>query len=146
MPQPVTLKKLKFNGSMKIYKTFWTNSKKRCPFHYRGLEYKSRKSRNIWSNRQVWPWSTKWSRANVNRVLPREHTGHSKLSSNNAREDCPHGHHQVVNTEIGYFNSIALVIFLAVEDEETLYSQWKQELELSMAQIVSSLSPNSDLY
>ena len=24
---------------------------KDCPFHYRGLEYKSRKSRNTWSNR-----------------------------------------------------------------------------------------------
>ena len=32
--------------------------KKRCPFHYRGLEYKSRKSRNTWSNRQIWPWNT----------------------------------------------------------------------------------------
>ena len=33
-------------------------SKKRCPFHYRGLECKSRKSRNTWSNRQIWPWNT----------------------------------------------------------------------------------------
>ena len=32
---------------------------KRCPFCYRGLKYKSRKSRYTWSNRQVWPWSTK---------------------------------------------------------------------------------------
>ena len=32
--------------------------KKRCPFHYRGLECKSRKSRNTWSNRQIWPWNT----------------------------------------------------------------------------------------
>ena len=31
---------------------------KRCPFHYRGLECKSRKSRNTWSNMQIWPWST----------------------------------------------------------------------------------------
>ena len=31
---------------------------KRCPFHYRGLECKSRKSRNTWSNRQIWSWST----------------------------------------------------------------------------------------
>ena len=31
---------------------------KRCPFHYRGLECKSVKSRNIWSNRQTWPQST----------------------------------------------------------------------------------------
>ena len=51
---------------------------KRCPFHYRGLECKSRKSRNTWSNRQIWPWSTEWSRAKANRILPREHTGHSK--------------------------------------------------------------------
>ena len=31
---------------------------KKFPFHYRGLECKSRKSRNTWSNRQIWPWST----------------------------------------------------------------------------------------
>ena len=30
---------------------------------------KSRKSRNTWSNRQIWPMSTKWSRAKANRVL-----------------------------------------------------------------------------
>ena len=35
------------------------NLKKRCPFHYRGLERKSRKSRNTWSNRKIWLWSTK---------------------------------------------------------------------------------------
>ena len=32
-----------------------------------------------WSgSRQIWPWSMEWSRAKTNRVLPREHTGHSK--------------------------------------------------------------------
>ena len=31
---------------------------KRCPLHYRGLECKSRKSRNTWSKRQIWPWNT----------------------------------------------------------------------------------------
>ena len=30
---------------------------KRCPFHYRGLECKSRKSRNTWGNKQIWPWN-----------------------------------------------------------------------------------------
>ena len=55
-----------------------TNIQKRCPFHYRGLECKSRKSRNTWSNWQIWTWSTEWSRAKANRILPREHTGHSK--------------------------------------------------------------------
>ena len=51
---------------------------KRCPFHYRGLECKSRKSRNTWSNRQIWSWSTEWSRPKSNRVLRRECTGHSQ--------------------------------------------------------------------
>ena len=31
--------------------------KKACLFHYRGLECKSSKSRNTWSNRQIWPWN-----------------------------------------------------------------------------------------
>ena len=37
-----------------------------------------RKSRNTWSNRQIWPWNTELSRAKANRVLPRVRTGHSK--------------------------------------------------------------------
>ena len=52
--------------------------KKRCPFHYRALECKSRKSRNSWSNRQVWPWNMEWSRAKTNSVVWRKCTGHSK--------------------------------------------------------------------
>ena len=36
-------------------------TRKRCPFHYRWLECKSRKSRNTWSSRQIWPWSSEWS-------------------------------------------------------------------------------------
>ena len=49
MPWPVMLKKLKLNGSMKTHKTFFElTPPKRCPFHYRGLECKSRKSRNTW--------------------------------------------------------------------------------------------------
>ena len=38
----------------------------------------SKKSRNTWSNRQIWLWSRELSKAKANRVLPREHTGHSK--------------------------------------------------------------------
>ena len=38
----------------------------------------SRKSRNIWGDRQIWPWGMEWSRSKANRVLPRQHTGHSK--------------------------------------------------------------------
>ena len=72
------LKKLKLNGSMKTCKPFRTNTQKRCPFHSRGLECKSRKSRNTWTNRQIWTWNVDWSWAKTNRVLPRKCTGHSK--------------------------------------------------------------------
>jgi len=79
MPQPLMSKKLKLNGSMETLEDLIElTPQKRCPFCYRGLKYKSRESRYTWSNRQVWPWSTKWSRAKGYRVLPREHTGHRK--------------------------------------------------------------------
>ena len=32
---------------------------KRCLFHYRQLKCKSKRSRDTWSNRQIWPWSKK---------------------------------------------------------------------------------------
>ena len=44
------------------------------PLHYRGSECKSRKSRDIWSNRKVWPWNTKQSRAKANREFCQENT------------------------------------------------------------------------
>ena len=55
-----------------------TNIKKRCLLHHRRMECKSRKPGNTWSNRQVWLWSTEWSRVKSKRVFPRECTGHSK--------------------------------------------------------------------
>ena len=45
----------------------------------------------------------------------------------------------MVNTEI------RLIIFFAAKDEEALYSQQKQGQELTVAQIMNSLSQNSDL-
>ena len=50
-----------------------------------------------------------------------------------------HGPHQMVNTEI------RLIIFFAAKDGEALYSQQKQDQELTVAQIINSLLPNSDL-
>ena len=64
--------------------------KKRCPFHYRRLECKSRKSRNTWSNRQIWPWNTEWIRAKTNRVLPRKCTSHNKHPLPTAQEKTLH--------------------------------------------------------
>jgi len=50
-----------------------------------------------------------------------------------------YGHQQMVNTEI------RLIILFTVKDGEALYSQQKQDQELTMAQIMNSLLPNSDL-
>ena len=44
----------------------------------------------------------------------------------------------MVNTEI------RLTRFFAAEDGEALYSEQKQEWELTVAQIMNSLLPNSD--
>ena len=63
----------------------------------------------------------------------------AKPSSNNTREESSHGHHQMVNTEI------RLIIFFAAKDGEALYSQQKQDWELTVAQKMNSLLPNSDL-
>ena len=79
MPQPVNAEEAEAERFYEdLQDLLELTPKKRCHFHYRGLECKSRKSRNTWSNRQIWPWSTDWNRAKANRVLPREHTGHSK--------------------------------------------------------------------
>ena len=48
------------------------------------------------------------------------------------RDDSTHKHHQMVNTKI------RLIIFFAAEDGDTLYSQQKQDQELTVAQIMSS--------
>ena len=42
---------------------------KKCPFHHRGLECKSRKSRDAWSNRKVWPWSKKMKQWKENTLV-----------------------------------------------------------------------------
>ena len=55
-----------------------------------------------------------------------------------AQEKTTHGHHQIVNTKI------RLIIFVAAKDGETLYSQQKQDWELTVTQIMNSLLQNSD--
>ena len=51
----------------------------------------------------------------------------------------PDGHHQIVNTKI------RLIIFFAAKDGEALYSHQTQDWELTVAQIMNSLLPISDL-
>ena len=51
--------------------------------------------------------------------------------ASNTRDDFTHGHHQMVNTKI------KLIMFFVAEDEEAVYSQQKQDLELTVAHLIS---------
>ena len=126
MPQPVTLK---LNGSMKAYKILKTNTQKRCPFHYRGVECKSRKSRNTWSNRQIWPWSTEWRGAKADRVLPREHT---------FPRDC-HSKHPLPTTQ-------ETTLHMDITTWSTEKSDWSYSLQPKMEKLytVSKTRPGAD--
>ena len=73
----------------------------------------------------------------ANRVLPKEGAGHSKHPLPTTQEKTLH--HLMVNTKI------RLIIFFAAKDGEALYSQQKQDWELTVAHIMNSLLPNSDL-
>ena len=74
-------------------------------------------------------------KAKANRVLSRERIGHSKYplpKTQGKTLDSTHEHHHMVNTKI------RLIIFPASEYVEALYSQQKQDQELTVAQIVNS--------
>ena len=75
----------------------------------------------------------------ANRVLLREHTGHSKHPLPTTQAMATYGHHQMVNTKI------RSIILFAAKGEEALYGQQKQDWELTVAQIMNSLLQNSDL-
>ena len=90
LDNPLTKKKKKKTSSWRPKRHFRTKTQKRCPFHYMGLEYESRKSRNTWGNRHIWSSNTEWSRAKANRVLPRERTSHSKYPLPTTQEKTLH--------------------------------------------------------
>ena len=77
-------------------------------------------------------------KAKANRVLPRERTGHSKHPLPTTQETTLH-------MDITANTKIRLIIFSAAKDGEALYSQQKQDRELTLALIMNSLLPNSDL-
>ena len=74
------------------------------------------------------------------RVLPRECTGHNK-------HPLPTTQEKTLRMDITRWSitKIRLIIFCAAKDGEALYSQQKQDRELTVAQIMNSLLPNSDL-
>ena len=66
------------------------------------------------------------SRSKANSFAKRTHWSEQTPSSNKTRDDTKHGHHQMANTEI------RLIIFFAAEDGEALYSQQKQDQEMTV--------------
>ena len=76
----------------------------------------------------------------ANRVLPTGRSGHSKHPLPTTQEKTLHMDiNQMVNTKI------RLIIFFAAKDGEALYSQQKQDQELTVAQIMNLLWENSDV-
>ena len=68
----------------------------------------------------------------THRVLPRKCTGHRKHPLPTTQEKTTQGNNQMTNTKI------RLIIFFAAKDVEALYSQQKQDQELTVAQIMNS--------
>ena len=60
-------------------------------------------------------------------------------SSNNTRDNSTYGHHQMINTKV------RLIILFADKDGEALFSQQTQNQEVTVAPMMNSLLPNSDL-
>ena len=112
---------------------------KKLSFSYRGLGCKSRKSRNTRGSRHVWPWSMEWSRAKVSRILPRGRTGHCKHTLPKTQE-------KTLHMDITRWSILKSDWLYSLQSKmEALYSQQKQDQELTVVQIINSLLPNSDL-
>ena len=88
------------------------------------------------------PWSDRKVEFDSNQIetlIEKNQYSDMPLCHANTREDSTYGNHQMVNTEIW------LIIFFTAKDGEALYSQQKQDQELTVAEIMNSLLPNSDL-
>ena len=88
-----------------------------CPYHYRGLECKCRKSRKPGITGKFGLGIRNEAGQKLIEFCQENALVITKPSSNNTREDSIHGHHQMVNTEI------KLIIFFAAKDGEAVYSQ-----------------------
>ena len=71
--------------------------------------------------------------------VKRTHWSWQTSSFNSTGDESTHGHHQMANIEI------RPIVFFTAKDGEALYSQKKQNWELTVAQKMNSLLPNSDL-
>ena len=139
MPQPLILKKLKLNNSMKTFKKLLEITSKKDVLFIIGDWNAKVGSREVPGLTSKFGLGVQNEAGQRLTVLPRECTGHRKHNLSTTRDNTTHGHHQMVNTEI------RLIIFFASEDGEALYNQQKQDWELTVAQIMNFLLQNSDL-
>ena len=104
-----------------------------------GTGKQSRKSRDTLSNKRVWPWNTKWSRAKTE-VFLKECTGHSKHRLPTTQE-------MTLHMDITRWSLLKSDWLYSLKTKmEKLYTvHKKQHQELTVAQIMNSLLPNSDL-
>ena len=139
MAQPLMPKRWSWMVLWRPTRPSRTNTKKDVPFIVGNWNIKVGSQELPGVNWQIWPWSTKWSRAKANRIFPREYTGHRKHPFAITQE-------MILHMDITRWSiSIRLIIFFAAKDGKALHSQEKQDQELTVAQIMNSLLPNSDL-
>ena len=94
---------------------------------------------NTWSNRQIWPGIQNEAGQRLIEFCQENALVIANTLFQQQRDKSTHGHHQIVNTKI------TLIIFVAAEDGEALYSQQKQDRKVTVAETMNSLLPNSDL-
>ena len=138
MPQPVMLKKLKLNGSMKTYNLLELTPKKDVHFI-------------------IGDWNAKVGSQETPGVTGKFGLGKQNETGQRLIEFCQENalviantlfqqhkrRHYTWNSTDGH-TEIRLIIFFAAKDGEALNSQQKQDQELTVAQIINSLLPNSD--
>ena len=139
MPRPVMLKKVNLNGSMKTYKTLWNEHPQKTSFSLEDWTAKVGSQEILGETGKFGLGVQKEAGQKLIEFCQEEALVILNSLFQNTSEDSTHGHHQMVNTKI------RLIIFFAAKDGEALYSQQKQDQELTVAQTMNSLLPNSDL-
>ena len=100
-------------------RTFRTNTKKQSLIYHGELECKCKKPGDTWSNRQVWTWGMKQSRAKADSFPKGTHWSWRTPSFNSRRDDSTPGHQQMNDAKI------RLITFFAVEDCDSQHNQQK---------------------
>ena len=124
--------------TLTVSSSAWNLTFKMLSWDFPGMQ--NRKSRDTWSNRQIWPSSTEWSKSIANRVFPREGTGHNRHPSSTAQE-------KTLHKNITRWSIPKLDWLYSLQPKmEKLYDVIKkQEQEMTVTQIMNSVLPNSDL-